>query len=52
MPTFIPEALRMSCYLTTAVLNNCYSEVTAYAMLAYFYWASFYEEYGCLSHVH
>ena len=33
MPTFIIEAL--SCYLTTAALNNCYSEVMAYTALAY-----------------
>ena len=25
-----------SCYLTTAVLNDCYSEVMAYTALAYF----------------
>ena len=24
-------------YLTTAVLNDCYSELTAYTVLAYFY---------------
>ena len=32
-PTFITEA--PPCYLTTAVLNDCYSEVTAYIALAY-----------------
>ena len=26
-----------SCYFTTAVLNDCYSEVTAYTALAYSY---------------
>ena len=26
-----------SCYFATAVLNDCYSEVTAYTALAYFY---------------
>ena len=30
-----------SCYLTTAVLNDFYSEVTAYTALAYSYWASY-----------
>ena len=25
------------CYFTTAILNDCYSEVTAYAVLAYSY---------------
>ena len=35
-PTFITEALR-SCYLTTAVLNDCYSEVMAYTALVYSY---------------
>ena len=25
------------CYFTTAVLNDCYSEVMAYTVLAYFY---------------
>ena len=35
-------------YLTTAVLNDCYSEVTAYTALAYSYWASFHDAYGCL----
>ena len=34
-PTFITEALRLNCYLTTGVLNDCYSEVTAYTALAY-----------------
>ena len=29
-----------SCYLTTAVLTDCYSEVTAYTVLVYSYWAS------------
>ena len=28
-----------SCYLTTAFLNDCYSEVTAYTALGYSYWA-------------
>ena len=32
-------------YLTTAVLNDCYSEVMAYTVLAYSYWASFHDAY-------
>ena len=40
----------LSYYFTTAVLNDCYSEVTAYTALAYSYWASFYDVYGCLRH--
>ena len=40
MPTFITEVLPPSCYLTTAVLNDCYSEVTAYTSPAYSYWAT------------
>ena len=44
MPTFI-----LSCYLTTAVLNDCYSEVTAYTGLAY---SSFHDTHGCLGHAH
>ena len=31
----------LSCYLTTAVLDNCYNELTANTALAYSYWASF-----------
>ena len=41
-----------SCYLTTAVLNDCYRQVMAYAALAYSYWASFHDAYGCLRHIH
>ena len=44
--TFITEALRLVTYVTTAVLNDCYSEVMAYTELAYSYWASFYDTYG------
>ena len=36
-----------SCYLTTAVLNDFYSDLTAYRALAYTYWASFHDVYGC-----
>ena len=32
--------------LTIAVLNDCYSEVTAYAVLAYSYWDSFHDVYA------
>ena len=39
-------------YLTTAVLNDGYSEVTAYIALAYSYWASFHDTYECLRHAH
>ena len=35
-----------SCYLTTAVLNDCYSEATAYTALAYSYWDSFHDALG------
>ena len=35
MPTFKTEALRLITYVTTAVLNDCYSEVMAYIALAY-----------------
>ena len=35
-----------SCYFTTAVLNDCYSEVMAYTVLAYSYWASFHNAYA------
>ena len=41
-----------SCYFTTAVLNDCYSEVMAYTVLAYSYWASFHDAYECLRHAH
>ena len=41
-----------SCYLTTAVLNYCHSEVTAYTALTYSYWASFHDAYECLHHTH
>ena len=42
----------LSCYFITAVLNDCYSEVTAYTVLAYSYWASFHNAYVCLCHAH
>ena len=38
-----------SCYLTTAVLNDCYSEVTACTALAY---SCFHNTYGCYGHTH
>ena len=40
-PTFKTEALHLVSYVTTAVLNDCYSEVSAYTVLAYPHWASF-----------
>ena len=39
-----------SFYVTTVVLNDCYSEVTANTVLAYSYWASLHDTYGCLRH--
>ena len=33
---------------TTAVLNDCYSELMGYTVLAYSYWASFHDKYGFL----
>ena len=39
-------------YITTAVLNNYYSEVTAFAALAYSYWVNFRNMYGFLGHAH
>ena len=47
-PTFIT----LSSYLNTAVLNDCYSEVTAYTTLAYSFWNSFHDMYGCKGHAH
>ena len=44
IPTFITEAPPLY-HLTKAVLNDCYSEVTAYTALAYSYWASFHDAY-------
>ena len=41
-----------SCYFTTAVLNDCYSELTAYTALAYSYWAGFHDAYICLCRAH
>ena len=34
------------------VLNDCYSEVTAYTALCYSYWASFHNAYGCLRYAY
>ena len=42
----------LSCYFTTVVLNDCYSELMAYTVLAYSYWASFHNVYICLRHAH
>ena len=42
----------LPCYLTTDVLNDCYSEDSAYTVLAYPYWAGLHNAYGCLGQVH
>ena len=42
----------LPCYLTTAVLNDCYRKETAYTALVYSYWASFHDVYGDLCHAH
>ena len=44
-PTFITEVL--SCYLSTTVFNDYYSESMAYIALAYSYWVSFHDIYQC-----
>ena len=41
-----------SCYFPTAVLDDCYSEVTGYTTLAYSYWASFHDTYICLRYAY
>ena len=51
-PTFITEAFCAVTYVATAVLNDCYNEATVYTALAYSYWASFHDAYGCLCHTH
>ena len=50
-PTLITEALHL---VTQAQLlvTNCYSELTAYTMLAYSYWVSFHNAYQCQGHTH
>ena len=50
-PTFIAGVLRLVT-LITAVLNDCYNELMAYTALAYSYWASFHDMYGCLHYTH
>ena len=50
--THLDNCSALSCYFTTTVLNDCYSEVTAYTALAYSYWASFHDTYICLCHAH
>ena len=50
--THLDNCSALSCYFTTAVLNDCYSEVTAYTALAYSYWAGFHNAYICLCHTH
>ena len=50
-PTLITEVLHRVTS-TTALLNDCYSEVMAYIALAYSYSASFHNVYACLCHAH
>ena len=50
-PTFITEALCLVTQLQV-FLNDCYSELTAYAMLAHSCWDSFLDMYGCLRYAH
>ena len=45
------EALRLVTLLQH-VLNDFYSELTAYTVLAYSYWASFHDAYIRLRHAH
>ena len=52
MLTFITKVLCLVTLLQLAVLNDCYSEVTAYTALAYSYWASFHNAYICLHYIH
>ena len=49
---YIYNWIAPSCYLTTGAQNDCYNEVTAYTVLAYCYWVSFHDVYGCLCHAH
>ena len=42
-PTFRMEALRLVTQSSTAVFNNCYSDIVAYTALAYSYWASLHD---------
>ena len=42
----------LPCYLTTAVLNDHYSEAMAYTVLAYSYLASLHDPYESLGHTH
>ena len=39
-------------YSSTAALNDCYSELTTYTVLANSYWVSFYDVYQCQGHAH
>ena len=39
-----------SCYLSTAVFNDCYSELTPYTVLANFYGFSVYDAYQFQGH--
>ena len=46
------QLLVATALLNYSCFNNCYSEVTAYTVLAYSYWASFHDAYECLRHAH
>ena len=50
--TLITEMLWSSCYLSTTVFNDCYSELTPYTVLANSYWVSVYDTYQCQGHAH
>ena len=50
-PTFITEVLHFVTQVSTA-LNDCYSELMPYIVLAYSYWISVYDVYECRGYVH
>ena len=39
-------------WIRHCILNDCYTEVTAYTVLDYSYWISFHDAYICLHHAH
>ena len=41
-----------SCYSSTAIFNNCKSELTPYTVLGYSYQVSFHDVYQCQGHAH
>ena len=49
-PTFITEMLAL--LFNYSSLNDCYSEVTDYTVLAYSYWDRFYDAYECQGCIH